>query len=147
MPNFSDILSRKSSEIKAPKPLPPGSYVWLIEGQPRFDRSTKQQTDFVEFTCRCLQPQGDVDQAALQEAGGAQNKTQRLTFWLTDEAVYRLSNKDGTGFLEQLGLTGSESIGEKISMAPGRQFVGHIRHKASQDGTRIFAEIGQTAAL
>jgi hypothetical protein len=32
-------------------------------------------------------------------------------------------------------------------MAPGRQFIGHIRHKASQDGTRIFDEIGQTAAL
>jgi hypothetical protein len=147
MPNFSDILSRKSSEIKAPKPLPPGSYVWLIEGQPRFDRSTKQQTDFVEFTCRCLQPREDVDQTALQEAGGAVGKTRRLTFWITEEAVSRLSNKQGTGFLEQLGIDGDISVAEKVSMAPGRQFIGHIRHKASQDGTRIFAEIGQTAAL
>jgi hypothetical protein len=49
----------------------------------------KQQTDFVEFTCRVLQAREDVDQTALQEAGGGVGKTRRLTFWLTDDAVYR----------------------------------------------------------
>jgi hypothetical protein len=101
----------------------------------------------VEFTCRCLQPMDGVDPQALADAGGHQGKSRRLTFYLTEDALFRLSNADGTGFLEQLGLTDDTSIGEKISQTSGRQFIGTIRHKASQDGSRVFDEIGSTAGV
>lgn len=147
MANFTDILDRKSSEIERPKPLPVGTYLWLIDGQPKFDKSQKQQTPYVEFTCRCLQPMDDVDPQALADMGGHAGKTQRLTFYLTEDAMFRLTNKDGNGFLEHLGLTGDESVREKISMAPGRQFLGTVRHRSSQDGAQVFAEISSTAAV
>jgi hypothetical protein len=150
---FSSILDRPSSEIERPKPLPPGTYLFLVEGQPRFDKSTKKQTDFVEFTARILQPGNDVDPAAMAEVPGgtAVGKTMKLTFYLTEDAVFRLINKDGTGFLNHLGIEVGPPLGQLISEAPGRQFWGTVKHRSvenQQTGeVSIFSEIGSTAKV
>lgn len=47
--SFSSILDRAPSEIEKPKPMPVGSYITLLVGQPRIDKSTKKQTEFREF--------------------------------------------------------------------------------------------------
>jgi hypothetical protein len=153
MSTFQDILNRPSSEIERPKPLPPGTYLFLVEGQPRFDKSSKKQTDFVEFTCRILQPGDDVDKAALAEVPGgtAIGKQMKLTFYLTEDAIFRLVNKDGTGFLNHLGIDLGPPLGQLISEAPGRQFFGSVKHRSvTNDQTgevSIFSEIGSTAKV
>lgn len=140
-PNFSNILKGPVGSAERPKPVPVGTYVALVQGQPRFDKSQQKQTPFVEFQMKLLQPMGDVDTQALQEMGGLGERTQRLTFYLTEDALWRLDE-----FLKNLDLEGIDRE-QAISQAPGRQCAVTIRHAASQDGTAVFANIAGTAKL
>ena len=89
-PNFGSILDRAPSEIEKPKPLPQGSYITQIVGQPRFDKSTKKQTEYVEFTHKLLAAQEDVDEDELKDLGGVKDKVMKNTFYLTEGAAWRL---------------------------------------------------------
>ncbi len=145
-PNFSSILDQAPTEIEKPKPLPVGSYIGLVDGIPQFDKSKIQKTDFVAFNLKPLQAKEDVDQTLLAEAlkgkALAEKKLRPLTFYLTEDAVYRLDE-----FLFQhleVGELGTLPRKQAISMAPGRQVGFTIRHEPSQDGTQIYANIGST---
>lgn len=141
-PNFSSILDKPvDAEANRPKPLPTGTYTCIVDGIPRFDKSKQKQTDFVEFQLKPVSAGADVDQEALTAAGGL-SKTIRTTFYLTEEAAFRLDQ-----FLENLGLDKGISRKEGISMAPGRQVLAVVTHRASQDGTAIFAEVNSTARV
>jgi hypothetical protein len=143
-PNFSSILDKPfDSEANRPKPLPVGSYLCIVDGIPKFDKSTQQQTEYVEFTLKPVSAQGDVDQQALTEAGGLSDKTLKTTFYLTEKAVFRLDD-----FLENLGLDkGTVSRKEGVSMAPGRQILAVVRHASSKDGKAIYANVDSTARV
>lgn len=144
--SFSPILSMKSSEAKAPPPMPVGTYIWVTKGLPRFDKSTKKGTPFAEFTVSCLGALDDVDQEALQQVGGTKDKVKTITFYLTEKSSFmlkdflvddlQLDDEDGEKTLEQL-----------IDESPGHQFLGHIKHEPSQDGKRVFDNIDATAPL
>jgi len=161
-PAFAPILDRAPKDVEAPKVLPIGSYIWVTKGVPRFDRSSQKKTEFVEFTCV---PQGpvmgdngpmDVDQEALDaaltrkdgEKIAIQSKSQRLTFYLTEDALFMLKN-----FLKALGFDtddeGEEapSLRQMINESQNRTFGGFISHKPSDDGERMYANITKTFAL
>jgi hypothetical protein len=149
MPSFEDILSQPVDKIETPKPLPVGTYQWLIAGQPRQDKSQQKQTPFVEWQCKCQGAQDDVDQDALNESLGGKSLsdiTRRLTFYITEDSVYRLQE-----FLFkhlQVAEVGSGvSLREAIAMAAGHSFLGTIRHQPSPDGTRVYDNISTTAAI
>ena len=166
-PSFAPILDRKPGDIERPKQLPPGSYIWLTKGLPRFDKSTQKKTDFAEFT---VVPQGpaknddgenlDVDQEALDEVLTRKNgdkiaiqaKAQRLTFYITEEATYRLKD-----FLRHLGFDipedgeegdeDSPSMRQMLNESANRRFGGFISHKPSDDGSTMYANITKTFKL
>lgn len=162
-PSFAPILDRKPGDIERPKQLPPGSYVFITKGVPRFDKSTQKKTDFAEFTCV---PQGpvqgedgenlDVDQEALNEVlsrkGGEkiaiQSKAQRLTFYITEDATWRLRD-----FLIHLGFEIDEddedapSLRQMLNESANSRFGGFISHKPSDDGTQMYANITKTFKL
>lgn len=143
MANFEDILSQQVDEVKVPPPMPVGTYIWTVQGLPTQGKSTKKQTDFVEFTCACLQALDDVDPEALEAFGAVAGKTKTLTFYVTEDAIFMLDR-----FLfEHLGIELGSNRKEAISMAPGRQFAGTIKHSNSEDGTRTYANINSTAAV
>jgi len=148
---FADILDKPATEIDKPKPLPAGSYNWLINGMPRFDKSKEKQTPFYEFTCKCLGALDDVDEEALNDwakkADGTMRSltdfTTRLTFYITEDSLYRLQE-----FLEHLGIDGDgKSVRQCIDETPNCQFVGNITHSASKDGTSVYANIGRTGPV
>ena len=91
---------------------------------------------------KVLAPQGDVDMEALSLAGGAQGKTLRQTFFLTEDALYRLKD-----FLtESCGIEANgRTLGEMIPDVVNRQFLATVKHRPSQDGTQVYAEISGTA--
>lgn len=151
-PDFSALLSRQSAAVERPKQLPIGNYIWSIKGLPRFDKSVKKGTPFVEFTCMPLEAQDDVDQddleAALTRKDGTKkllgDMTQRLTFYLTEDALWRLKQflvrdcqiEEGEKTLEQL-----------INDSPGSQFMGTISHTPTDDGEGVYANIKSTAVV
>jgi hypothetical protein len=138
-PNFGALLDTPSSEVERPKPLPAGSYTAVVHGLPRYDKSTKKQTEFVEFTLNLLAAGDDVDEGELKEMGGFAGKTMRATYYITDTALWRLKD-----FLDHLGIEDEGSLRQRIEEAPGKQVGIFIKHEPSQDGTTFFAQIGKT---
>lgn len=144
-PNFGSILDQPSENIEKPKPLPVGTYICSVKGLPKMDVSSKKKTEYVEFTLQILGAHDDVDQEALAEAlkGKAlSEKTIRATYYLTEDAVWRLKDfldhcqvEDGPGI----------SLRQRISATPGCQVNASLKHRPSEDGTSIYAELGSTA--
>lgn len=139
-PNFASILDKPSSEVERPKPLPVGTYLWAVNGMPRYDKSSKKQTEFVEFTLNCLGAGEDVDQEALAAMGGFQGKQMKATYYLTENSLWRLKE-----FLDHCGIDPEGSLRQRVEQAAGCQVVGQITHEASQDGQSVFARLGNTA--
>ena len=143
-PNFSSILDQPASEIERPKPLPVGTYVCVVAGLPRHDKSTKKQTPFVEFTLKPLQAQDDVDKEALEEMGGLSERTIRATFYITEDSKWRLKK-----FLEEdLQIeVGDKTLSQMIDETPGRQCLAFLKHQASDDGQSVYAQLASTAPI
>lgn len=142
-PNFGSLLDEAPTEVDRPKPLPEGSYLWVVQGMPRYDKSSKKGTEFTEFSIKCLAAGEDVDAEMLAEMGGIEDKTQKLTFYHTEGSIFRLDE-----FHEHCGLdlNDAKSRRQRNEDCVNAQFVGYIRHEASNDGQTIFARIGRTAA-
>jgi hypothetical protein len=147
---FTSLLDTPMSQISRPKPAPHGSYLGMVKGLPRYDKSTKKGTPFSEYTIQLLEAQDDVDEDALKEwltkGDGAvvplREKSMRLTFYHTPDALWRLEK-----FLKDLGLEAEDedqSIGDVEQMSPGRQVLVHVKHSPSDDGETMFANIDKT---
>ena len=146
---FTSILDTPMSEISRPKPAPHGSYLGMVVGLPRYDKSTKKGTPFSEYAIRLLEALDDVDADALQEwltkGDGTivplNSKMMKLTFYHTPDALWRLVK-----FLKDLGLEaeGDESVGDMEQQTPGRQCIVHIKHTPSDDGEVMFGNIDKT---
>lgn len=139
-PNFRSLLSRPAASIERPKPLPVGTYLATV-GSHRFDKSAKKGTDFVEFELNIVQPQEDVDAEALVAFGSVTGKKQRLTFYVTEDSLWRL-----TEFLKTLDLVADEtsSIEELLPQTANRPVLAKIKHTPSENGEVIYAEIAST---
>lgn len=150
-PNFGSILDRQSTDIERPKPHPIGNYLFVVKGVPEYGESAQKKTPFVRFTCAPMQAMDDVDaddlEAFLARKDGSKrtlpDMTKPLTFYITEDATWRLVK-----FLDDCGAgEPSMSIRERIDNSSGCQFVGTIKHEASDDGTAIYANIAGTAAV
>src|SRR5271154_2282159 len=148
---IADILDKPATQIDRPKPLPVGSYIWMVMGLPRHDKSKEKQTPYVEFAVKCLSALDDVDEEALTEwaekSDGSMRElkdfTQKLTFYTTPDSLYRLQE-----FLVHLGVADEDKTTRQcLDDTPNAQFVGAIVHSASKDGTSIYANIGKTAPV
>ena len=141
-PNFQDILDDAPTEIVRPKPLPEGTYRWVV-GAPRYDKSAKKSTPFVEFILKAISCEDDIDEEALEEAGGLDGKQMKATFYLTEDAVWRLDE-----FHEACGIDLEEEVSRRIrnDQVLNAQVLGRVRHRASEDGTQTFGELRSFAA-
>lgn len=146
MANFQDILNQKAADVEAPVPLPIGTYLGVVDGLPEFSKIGTKQTDCVNFKCKLMQAQPDVDQAQMLEALKGKALSDRyLTVrqFITEDAKWRLRK-----FLEDCGLElGTKSLGELIPEAAGRQVLLSVGHRPSEDGTQIFMDVKGTAKV
>lgn len=141
--NFGAILDKPSNEIERPKPLPVGSYLCVVAGLPKMDKSTKKQTEYVEFTANILQALEDVDKEELEAIGGIQGKQVTITYYLTDKSAYRLKEF----MIDDLLIDEMETLRPMLDQTQGRQFIANIIHQPSQDGQAVFANVGSTAPV
>lgn len=138
--NFASILDTPSNEVERPKPLPQGSYIAQVVGMPRYDKSSKKQTEFAEFTLQLLEAGEDVDPDELKDVGGLKGKTIKATYYLTETALWRYKD-----FLDHCGAGDEDAtLRERGEAAAGCQVGIFINHEASQDGSSIFARVGKT---
>lgn len=152
-PNFGALLDRAPTEIERPKPMPVGSYITIIQGTPRYDKSAKKQTEFVEFTHKFVSAGDDVDADELKEAltspsgetKALNEVTMKNTFYLTENSLWRLKD-----FLEHCGFDVNNpeaSLRKMIEETTNSEVGVVVRHEASQDGQSIFARIDKTFAV
>lgn len=142
-PNFGALLDKPSTDIERPRPLPAGTYACVVKGLPKYDKTTKKQTEYVEFTLQPLAAGDDVDQNELKTMGGFANRVIRATYYITEDALWRLKK-----FLDDLGIEeGDKSLRQRIDEAPGCQVFAQIKHEASDDGQAVYAQLAATAAV
>lgn len=148
-PNFGALLDRPSSEIERPKPLPVGTYVCVVQGLPRQDKSSKKGTEFVEFTLKPIEASEDVDTDDLTAMGGLENRTLRCTYYITEDALWRLKKflHDDLQIEEEDEDGENKSLRQMVSEAPNRQVLAHVKHQASDDGTTTYAQVDMTAPV
>lgn len=153
MSNFASVLDKPSTEVGRPKPLPVGSYIGIVQGLPKIDKSTKKQTEYSEYTVKIVQAQDDVDEDDLKNAltkasGEVQNltdKTVKITYYHTDDSLWRLKQ-----FFEHLDIPEEDDDGDTLTMrqrmqlVPNRQIGFYIKHTASDDGEAVYANVDKT---
>jgi len=141
---FEKILSSTPlSDIKAPPPFPVGTYLAATEGLGEWGESRQKKTKQIQFKCKVLSPQSDVDQQKLMEWRDETGETVMgqefyATFW--DDVRLK-------GFLIALGFSDSITGSEALAQAAGRQFLVVFRHVPSQDGKRIVHEVAEYKAV
>lgn len=154
-PNFASVLDTPSSAIEKPKPLPVGTYVCVVKGLPRIDKSSKKQTEYSEYALTILEAGEDVDaddlEKSLTKPSGEKialsAKSLKVTFYHTEDSIYRLKK-----FLNDLDVPEEEdgeelTIRQRMNEVNGRQVKVTIKHTASEDGENIYANVGGTAKM
>jgi|SRR5215472_343172 len=140
MAEFSSILDRSPSEVRFPK-LPVGSYVGVVKGMPRYDKSAKKQTPFVEYKITLVEALEDVDADALEDFGPISDKELPITFYYENEPGF----KRLVAFLDNCGVDDEGTLRQRCERAPGSTIVVEIKHTPSQSGDSFYAQIDGTA--
>lgn len=147
-PDLQSLLAMPSDSIKPPVNLPVGGYVGRAI-QREFDKAkNEKQTPIVRYTIQFDEPLPDVDEtelaAALEVKSLAEN-TQRLEFWLTPEAVYRLKEwAENHCKVDTSGM----NLAEIIEAALGQPFVSMLGQQPNKKNPeRPYINIVSTAAV
>ena len=140
---FQDILNMQSDDVRAPQPLPIGTYICLVDGQPEFVKVGKDQTDAANFRLKPIVAKDDVNQTELAAAlDGAvlSDKSIRHRLFITKASIFRLKN-----FLDHCKVDSSGTLSQRIAAAPGKEVLASLSHRIADDG-QVFQEVKFTAA-
>lgn len=136
--NFESILDQNVEDIKEPKSLPPGTYAGELQSA-ALDRSAQKKTPLVRFVFRLDSAMEDVDEAALEEAGGlvgakGPKTVRKEIYYSVDNASWNFEMKQ---FLESCGL---ETPGQFVNgEGNGRSVLVTLKHsiQTHSDNTNI----------
>jgi hypothetical protein len=113
--DFSALLSTPMDDIKRPPPLPAGNYLGRVTKY-EFLESTEKKTPFVRYSVSVESAGSDIDPADLTDID-LSKKQLRSDFYLTPDALYRLTEfLEGLG-IEKTGRTLAEAIPEAIGIS------------------------------
>ena len=145
-PNFASILNESPDHVERPKPLPVGTYLCTV-GAPEAGESSKKKTPFLKFPLKPLAALEDVDDEALQEVGGIEDKNLSITFYITELAKYQLDEFHANCGLDlkkckATGLTRADRNDEVVNT----QVLAQVTHRIDDnDPERVYAEVRRTA--
>jgi hypothetical protein len=142
--NFQDILNKPIDQIEAPKALPMGTYLCLVDGQPEQTTIGKNNTPCINFNLKPVQAV-KVDDAELQKVlnGKAlQDMKIRHRLFVTADAAYRLKSF----LIDTLGIDPKPII-QMLPESMGKQLYVDLGHRSSDDGTQIFNDVKGTAKV
>jgi hypothetical protein len=151
--SFSSILDMPASLAVRPKPAPTGTYMAMVLGHADYGKSTKKGTGFAKVLFKLIEVSDDVDidalEAYLTKPDGSTTalgeRTVPYTLWDTPNSAYRMRD-----FLLSLGIEEKDEdgnqrkLGDMMQEIPGRQVWIHIRHRPSEDGEGLFADVDRT---
>lgn len=149
MPSFSDVLSKAAESIERP-PLPPkGTYVFVVQGQPKTNE--RKEYEVVDFQLKGVRPGEDVDADDLKAYGSPANIIVRKSFLFntTDEAAFKRAEFNLREFLvTHLGMDAGLTIKELMTMANGKQCLGTIDYRPDQENPEVlYVDLKRTAPI
>ena len=143
--NFKDLLGVQVDSAERPVNFPVGQYDAIVMNY-EFGESAQKGTPFCQFNIKLTAPREDVDDDQFEAAGGMEKLNARaplrLTFYVTDNALYRLRE-----FLENTMELPKEgrNFDEVIPEAANLPLVVTIKHRAGQKEGEFFMEIADHA--
>ena len=140
---FSSILDEAPTEVIRPKPLPVGTYRFRVGGYEQI-KSDKKGTPGVKFELTPIDYAEDVDQDALEEAGGLDGKSTTYTFWLTEASAFMLDE-----FHTNCGIDLRKKSTRRLrnDAVFNSEILGVVKHTMSDDGSRTYANITKFMAV
>ena len=153
-PNFASILDEVHDKVEMPKSLPEGIYLALVAGPPRYDKSKKKGTPFVEWPLRiteAIEPPKSMTEeefeAAVEAAGGLDDKMMNFTIYLTDKNAYRLEQlHEHCGINLAKNKLSRRALNENIVNSEVLVTIEHQVPEGEEDNPEAprFARIGRT---
>ncbi len=151
--NWKEILDSKPEEAKKPEPLPPGTYLAVIEGH-EFGESAQKKTPYVRYKLKLIAPREDVDRDAFLTYGGNEKlakSTRDYDFYMSDDARYRHTeflqnackiNTTGRGWAECI----EETRGKQLIVQVSQEIEKRPPTAAANWEPRVFARITDATA-
>lgn len=146
--SFESILDTPADAVERPKPLPAGTYSVIVKGMPEHGVSSQKKTPFVRFTYALTAAGEDVDEDELKtlltnkdgEVEPINTKSIKDTYYTTLDSLFRL-----TDCLENMGIDlDGRTIRAALDETPNASLTIVVGHRASEDGTQVFAEVKRT---
>lgn len=151
--NFLSILDKPAETIEAPKPIAVGNYLGIITGPHTEKKVGANETTFVSWPVKFVQPQADVDVNALQESLTSKDGTVKSLGdvklnWemaLTENSAHIvLAWMENTLGIDKTGKTMRQMLAEVV----GKQMICTVKHGMTKgQNPRVFASISDTAKV
>lgn len=138
---LKDLLAKPAEGFERPPTLPAGTYTFVISSH-KFGESAKKKTPYVQYELTPMTAEADVDVDALAAYGSLQKRKMPMDFYLTEDAVFRL-----TEFHEKLGHNTKLALSEIIPQAVNKIVRGVISHTIATDGKTTYANISDILGL
>jgi len=142
--DFSKILSKQAEAIEKPKPLPIGTYICVNQALPTFTGVGKNETPCAEFSLKVIAPTEDVDTAELATYGEYKGKSIRHRMFLTEGTEFRTKEE----LVNAFGVSeAGKNLGQMFNETINKQVMVTIKHRPSDNGEDMFAEVEKLAAV
>lgn len=138
-PDFTKLLGGQADDSKPPPTVPAGSYRLLVKGS-EFGASSVKETPFVRFNFQITALGPDIDPDDLAGIKW-ETKALRRDFYLTEDALFMLTDFFKTGGLKTDGRTHAELV----PMAVGMELVGNVTVTAGR-GDRMYNNVDSFAS-
>lgn len=138
MVDFSTLLKTPTDNIKAPKPLPAGTYRGMLT-KFEFGESKQKKTPFVQFEAKVSSAEADVEPSDL-EGVDLSSKTLRVTYYLTADSQFRVVD-----LAKSCGhQTSGRSLGEVIQdLSMNTPVLMEVTQRPSQDGETFYNDVAK----
>ena len=136
-PNLASLLNKSADDVKRPVPLPDGTYFGIIESH-EFTESSQKKTPGVQYNIRLTHAHEDVDLSDFESEGGVvAEKNMRTTFWLSENALFML-----TDFIAACGIeTSGRQLGELVPQVIQQPVMVDVVRKPNKQGDGFYNEI------
>lgn len=126
--NFADLAQIRAGDVKPPVLVPEGHYTAQFTG-PMKQHKAQSGNVAMRFPFRLIAAGEDVDQEALETAGGLPDKEYALDFWMSPDARYRFTDFacKSQGLSDDLNLI---ELAEGL-IAENRPFTIEAKHEAN----------------
>lgn len=152
-PNFTSILDKPADSIEAPKPLAVGTYLGIISAPHTEKKVGANETTFCSWPIKLIQPQADVDVAALNESLSSKDGTMKSLGDVKMNWDMALTDNSAHIVLDWLeNVCGIDKTGKTIRMmlaeTVGKQLLCTVKHGMTKgQNPRVFASIAETAKV